>query len=255
MSARLSPRALALLAAAAAVAALGAAWWLYASPARQDAADRGAELAALTREVNALSDTVTRLRADRPEAAARTAERLRLAKALPVDAQVPGAMVQLQHLAARSGVELTAITAGGTTAYGGIGGIELELRVTGRFHDVDDFLYRLHHQVQLDQRHNPVVRGRLFALRSLSLSTEGAGADEGEAEARVGRRTAVSAVMGVVAFTAPTDGSPDAGPPPSAPPAPGAGDDAPGSAPAPDATVPPAPVDGVAGVATGGGEG
>jgi len=105
MTGRLARRDMVILGVVVVLALAAAMWWLLVAPARDDVRSRQGQLTAVTREVNAMRDTVDRLRAEEPGAARRTAERLRLAKACPPGAP-PGALVQLQELADRAGVEL-----------------------------------------------------------------------------------------------------------------------------------------------------
>ena len=238
MRARLSGRAGIATLAVAFLALAAVLWWAWLSPARDLVAERDSQLRDTTVEANHLHDTVTRLRAERPAAAARTAERLRLAKALPADEQVPAALVQLQDLADRSGVEIRSISARGAVAYGELSGTGFEIAVSGRFHDVDDFLYRLHNQVTVDERRRPVVTGRLFALRTVALSVGADNQAGGSGAARVVAGTAVTATVEVIAYMAPVDGGPDAGPPPAAPAPPAFEPDGPTPDPAPDPAPP-----------------
>ncbi len=46
------------------------------------------------------------------------------------------------------------------------------MRITGSFFDVDDFLYRLHRQVTVNEKDQPVVSGRLFATTSVDLTLD-----------------------------------------------------------------------------------
>ncbi|MEQ8833122.1 MAG: type 4a pilus biogenesis protein PilO [Miltoncostaeaceae bacterium] len=216
---RLSTRDTVLLILVLAAASAAGLWWFLVAPARADVAERDRDLTAITREVNQITDMVARLRDEEPDASRRTAERLRLAKALPVDDQVPAAIVQLEHLAGRSGVRFVAISAQGGASYGTLSGSEFEVRVRGRFHDVDDFLHRVHNQVRLDQNDRPVIGGRLLALRTVALTPVGAGGEgvEGgdaatEVRTTLDDRTEVVATLVVVAYSAGRDGAPDAGP-------------------------------------------
>lgn len=205
MSGRLSHRDLTILGAVLVLGVAAALWWLLVAPARSDAADRGAQLAAVEHEVNQLNDTLARLRDAEPGAARRTAERLRLAKALPGDLQVPAVILQLQRTAERAGVEFTALASGASASLGAVTGTEFQLTVTGRFHDVDDFLYRMHALVTVTDAGDPEIEGRLIAVRTISLNPA-AGSDR--TGLRAGDR--VTALMTVVAYSAPTDGDPAA---------------------------------------------
>src|SRR5262245_33146284 len=132
--------------------------------------------------------------------AKRTAERLRLSKALPENTETPGVVVQLQRLADRSNVELTSIKTNTYSDYGSIRGTEFEVKVTGRFFDVDDFLYRLHRQVAVDEKDRPIVGGRLFATPSVDLTLQQDGESNGTSGAPKGEDKALGTIK-VVAFS------------------------------------------------------
>jgi len=167
---KLSTRDLILLAIVGLVVVLGGLWWFVVKPANAELSAQRDQLAEIRTESNALRDTVDRLRSSATSESRRTAERLRLSKALPDSAQTPGVVVQLQRLADRANVELTSIKTNQHTDFGSIRGTEFEVKVTGRFFDVDDFLYRLHRQVEVNERDRPVVGGRLFATTSVDMT-------------------------------------------------------------------------------------
>jgi hypothetical protein len=72
--------------------------------------------------------------------------------------------------------------------------------VTGRFFDVDDFLYRLHRQVAVDEKDRPVVGGRLFATTSVDLTLDQDGGTNGAGGAPKGDDQVLGTVT-VVAFS------------------------------------------------------
>jgi Tfp pilus assembly protein PilO len=139
-----------LVAAVAAIAIIGGFYWFVVKPAKADLGTQRDTLSAVQTEANDLRDTIDRMAATEKGESKRTAERLRLSKALPETTEAPGVVVQLQRLADRANVELTAIKTNTYSDYGSIRGTEFEIRVTGRFFDVDDFLYRLHRQVAVN---------------------------------------------------------------------------------------------------------
>jgi Tfp pilus assembly protein PilO len=159
-----------LLAVLGVVAVLGGFWWFVVKPAKADLKAQKDELAQVTSEANDLRDTVSRLEVSSKGTAARTAERLRLSKAVPDGTETPGMVIQLQRLADRANVELTSIKTNSFSDFGSLRGTEYEVRVTGKFFDVDDFLYRLHRQVTVDEKDRPVIGGRLFATTSVDLT-------------------------------------------------------------------------------------
>ncbi len=161
-----------LLAVIGVIAIVGGFFWFIVKPAKAELATQRDALTAVRDESNDLRDTLTRMAADTKGESARTAERLRLSKALPETTETPGVVVQLQRLADRANVQLTSIKTNAYSDYGSIRGTEFEIRVTGRFFDVDDFLYRLHRQVAVDEKDRPIVGGRLFATRSVDLTLQ-----------------------------------------------------------------------------------
>jgi Tfp pilus assembly protein PilO len=176
-----------LLAVIGVIAIVGGFFWFVVKPAKAELGTQRDALAAVRDESNDLRDTLSRMAAGSKGESTRSAERLRLSKALPETTETPGVVVQLQRLADRANVELSSIKTNSYSDYGSIRGTEFEIRVTGRFFDVDDFLYRLHRQVALDEKDRPIIGGRLFATTSVDLTlqqnTEGngtGGAPEGD---------------------------------------------------------------------------
>jgi len=206
---KLSTRDLILLAIVGLVVVLGGLWWFVVKPANAELSAQRDQLAEIRTESNALRDTVDRLRSSATSESRRTAERLRLSKALPDSAQTPGVVVQLQRLADRANVELTSIKTNQHTDFGSIRGTEFEVKVTGRFFDVDDFLYRLHRQVEVNERDRPVVGGRLFATTSVDMTlAQGASESGGPIE----DDDEVVATLKVLAFSSAPAGAAPAAP-------------------------------------------
>jgi hypothetical protein len=189
-----------LVAAVAAIAIIGGFYWFVVKPAKADLGTQRDPLSAVQTEANDLRDTIDRMAATEKGESKRTAERLRLSKALPETTEAPGVVVQLQRLADRANVELTAIKTNTYSDYGSIRGTEFEIRVTGRFFDVDDFLYRLHRQVAVNEKDRPIVGGRLFATTSVDLTLQQDGAANGAGGAPKGGDQ-VDGTIKVVAFS------------------------------------------------------
>lgn len=194
---KVSKRDLVLLAVLGAIAVVGGFYWFAVKPAKADLSAQRAQLEQVQSETGALRDTLSRLSTSSVSPAKLTAERLRLAKALPDSTETPGIVVQLQRLADRSNVELTSIKTNSFSDYGSIRGTEFEIRVSGRFFDTDDFLYRLHRQVAVDEKDRPIVGGRLFATTAVDLTLD---QSEG-ASGPVGDDDSVVATIRVVAFS------------------------------------------------------
>lgn len=196
---KLAKRDLILLAILGVVAVLGGLWWFVIKPADSDLSARRDELAQIQSENNGLRDTVARMAGSTQSEARRAADRLRLAKALPETTQAPAVVVQLQRLADRANVELTSIKTDSYSDYGTIRATQFEVRVTGRYFDVDDFLYRLHRQVEVNDRDRPVVGGRLFATTAVDLSLSQT--LQPVAGGPIGKNDRVVATLTVVAFS------------------------------------------------------
>jgi len=183
---------------AAAVVAGG--WYFLIRPAQEDVSAKQEQLEAVESEVGQRNDEVARLSASPESHTAKTVERLWLAKAVPVSDQTPGAVVELQRLADRSGVELAAIRTTTRTAYGPLEGTSYEVDIIGRFYNVDDFLYRIHAQVELDRGDTPEIEGRLYATTKVDIGLEaqlGTGASPGT---QLAPDDVVRATVTVVAF-------------------------------------------------------
>lgn len=201
---KLTKRDTILLAVIGAVAVIGGFFWFVIKPARAELGAQRDQLAQIRSDSSNLRDTIGRMSATTTGAAAKTADRLRLAKAVPDTTQTPGVVVQLQRLADQANVQLTSVKTDSYSDYGSLRATEFEVRVTGRFFDVDDFLYRLHRQVTINERDQPVVDGRLFATTSVDLTLDQSTAGKGGAPAPNDRVVATSKVLAFSAATGAT---------------------------------------------------
>jgi hypothetical protein len=196
---KISKRDMILLAVIGAVVILGGFYWMAIKPAKADLATQRTQLSQIQDEAGQLRDTLSRADNTPKTATRRVSDRLRLAKAVPDDVETPGVMVELQQLADRANVQLTSIKTDDFSDYGSLRGTEFNLIVTGRFFDVDDFLYRLHHQVTVDAKDRPEIRGRLFATKSVDIQL--LPPDDASSGGPVGADDQVTATVVVVAFS------------------------------------------------------
>jgi Tfp pilus assembly protein PilO len=222
-----------LLAVIAAVAVLGGFYWFVIKPAKADLSAQQEQLAQIEQENSTLEDTLARAASQTKGNAKLVAERLRLAKAMPEDVETPGVVVQLQRLADRANVELTSIKTNQFSDYGAIRATEFEVRITGSFFDVDDFLYRLHRQVTINAKDQPVVSGRLFATTSVDLTLD---QSESSSEGGVSPDDQVVGTVRVLAFSSTPAGAASAAGTPATP-APAAGTTTPAAAPSTSPTT------------------
>ncbi|HWH13252.1 MAG TPA: type II secretion system protein GspM, partial [Miltoncostaeaceae bacterium] len=220
-----------LLTVIAVLALLGGLWWFVVKPARADLAANRAQLQSVQEQSDVVRDQIARLERAEGGEVAQSLEGFRLAKAVPARVDVPAVLVQLQRIADDSNVQLRTLRTNGTTDYGGFRATELEVIVAGRFFDVDDFMFRMHRMVTVDEGDRPRVRGRLIAVRGFEMRI----AEEGEVDPDAPRgRDRVETNLRLLVFSSPESGAAIAGPSPGVP--------APGSAPAPApaAAAPPA---------------
>ncbi len=161
-----------ILAVVAVVAVVGGFYWFAIKPAKAELSAQQDQLAAIQAESSTLNDTLARAASSTKGSSKLSVERLTLAKAMPEDVETPSVVVQIQRLADRSNVQLTSIKTNNYSDYGSIRATEFEVRITGKFFDVDDFLYRLHSQVTVNAKDAPVIDGRLFATTSVDLTLD-----------------------------------------------------------------------------------
>lgn len=153
-----------------AVVVVGGAYWFLIKPARAEAQQKRDELVAIEDQSGVIRDQIARLQQAEKNGEDTRIEGFRLAKAVPNSSSVPGAIVQLQRLADRSDVDLAVLRTSTVTDIGQMRAIELDVKVTGRFFDVDDFMFRAHRMVTVDEKDRPQINGRLVAIKALELS-------------------------------------------------------------------------------------
>ena len=205
-----------ILAVVAVVAVVGGFYWFAIKPAKAELSAQQQQLTQIQAESSTLKDTLARAASATKSNARLAADRLRLAKALPVDVETPSVVVQLQRLADRANVQLTSIQTNNYSDYGSIRATEFEVRVTGKYFDVDDFLYRLHGQVTVDAKDKPIISGRLFATTSVDLTL-----DQGDQTTTGGLKgdDIVVGTIKVLAFSSVPAGAAAAAAPAATPPA------------------------------------
>jgi Tfp pilus assembly protein PilO len=146
------------------------AWYfLLFSPTRQKLSDLDDQIAADETALVSAQQELARLQSYEKTAPQAEVDIVRLSKMLPEDEGIPTMIVELTKTATASGVTLSTISRG-TTATGTPFGIQtVTLAVTGRFFDVEDFLYRLESYVRF-QNTTFSVTGRLLQVTNVSLS-------------------------------------------------------------------------------------
>ncbi len=199
---KLSKRDSVLLLMIAAIALVGGIYWFYVKPARadlsakqtasQEAQDRVAQLQT---ELQKLTATAIKPRT------ASAFQEFRLAKAYPYSEDIPVLILQIEALAKQSGVELGELTPAASTDYAGVTGTPFTLAVTGKFFDVQDFLYRLHNRVSVDGHGSLRIKGRMLAVTKADLTPAADEASTSGSTASTSANQQVSASVTIVAFS------------------------------------------------------
>lgn len=182
------------------IALIGGIFWFYVKPARADlTAKKTASMEAQT-QVEDLQSQLTRLTAQaaKPRRVA-LADELLLAKAYPYSEDIPVLILQIEQLAKQAGVELGEVTPAASTDYAGVTGTPFDVAVTGKFFDVQDFLYRLHNRVNVNGAGKLSIKGRMLAVTKADLTPDDAAGSTGSASPS--GNAVVSATVTIVAFS------------------------------------------------------
>jgi Tfp pilus assembly protein PilO len=159
------PAVIALIVVAALLAA-AAGWFLLVSPKR-------AEAHRLADEIEATQAQVTAYHAASLQAKGRTpikvADLFRLSKAMPDRADMSGVLLQLNQIAADTGITFQSITPQTSVPISGYQAMPIQLTFQGTFYNLADFLFRLRNLVSV-QHGQLSAAGRLFAVDTLSFA-------------------------------------------------------------------------------------
>jgi type IV pilus assembly protein PilO len=168
-----------IITAVVAVVLIVAWYFLLLSPTRTKLSDLTSQAEAQRVALATAKQEVARLEAYKKTAPQSRAEIVRLGKMLPESEGIPSLIIELTRTADASGIDLNSITRGATQPGTPFGLQTVTLAVTGRFFDVEDFLYRLESYVAF-RNASFRVTGRLLEVRTLSL-TGGAATTDGTA--------------------------------------------------------------------------
>lgn len=152
-----------------AVVVLVAWYFLVIGPKRDTIAETDRQLQQEKKTFDENQARVKRLGEERNAAKQTMAEILKLNKLIPVDAQVPSLIVELQQSASEAGIKFIKIEP--SDAIAGTEGntiVPFEMKFQGDFYDVNDFLYRIENYARMEG--NDVnVSGRLLSVVALTL--------------------------------------------------------------------------------------
>jgi hypothetical protein len=133
---------------------------------------KNGEAVRLQKEVDAtqaqIDDYTTKSLAAKGRPKIRSADLFRLAKAMPSQADMSGVLLQLNQIAADTGITFQSIAPQNSVPITGYQAVPIQLTFEGNFYSLVDFLFRLRNLV--DVEHGQLnATGRLFAIDTLSF--------------------------------------------------------------------------------------
>jgi Tfp pilus assembly protein PilO len=157
-----------IITAVVAVVLIVAWYFLLFSPTQRKLGDLDDQVQSAQSSLDIANQEVVKLESYKKTAPQSRAEVVRLGKMLPESEGIPGLIIELSKTADASGVAVTSIARGTTSAGSPFGIQTLTLQVTGRYFDVEDFLYRLEEYVAF-RNASFRVTGRLLQVTQLSI--------------------------------------------------------------------------------------
>lgn len=193
-----------LLLVIAGLVALGGIYKFYLSPAKTERDEAIQKVTDLEMQVQTARTQLTQLQTGSKgggngiaKQEVRLVDKLRLAKAYPYDRDIPTAILQIEQIAKEANVKLGPATPDQGTDYAGVTGTAFSVEVSGRYFEVQDFMYRMHNRVTITPFGKLKVKGRLFAITAADLAP-----DEGDQEgSTTSGSTVVNAKLTVVVFS------------------------------------------------------
>jgi Tfp pilus assembly protein PilO len=150
----------------AALAAGAAGWFLLVAPKRAEGKRLQAEIASTQAQVVAYHAASLQAKGRTP---IKVADLFRLSKAMPDRADMSGVLLQLNQIAADTGITFQSIAPQTSVPISGYQAMPIQLTFEGNFYNLADFLFRLRNLVAV-QHGQLSATGRLFAIDTLSFS-------------------------------------------------------------------------------------
>ena len=141
-------------------------WFFLVSPQRSRAADLDAEIAAVEKQLE--DHRLATLRAGSVEKI-EVADLFRLSKAMPDRADMSGVLLELNRIAADTGITFESISPQTAVPISGYQAVPIQLTFKGNFYNLSDFLYRLRTLVHVNDG-RLAATGRLFAIDTLDFA-------------------------------------------------------------------------------------
>ena len=199
---KLSKRDSTLLILIAMIGLIGGIFWFYVKPARADLTAKKEATQQAQEQVDGLQAELRRLTAQaaKPRKVELSAE-LRLAKAYPYSEDIPVLILEIEALAKKSHVELGDLTPAASTDYAGVTGTPFTVDATGKFFDVQDFLYRMHNQVHVAGNGRLRISGRMLAVTKADLTPDDTSTTTTVGSTSAKKNDKVKASVTIVAFS------------------------------------------------------
>ena len=143
-----------------------AAWFLLVSPQRARAGELDAEIVAVEKRLE--DHRLATLRAGSVPKI-EVADLFRLSKAMPDRADMSGVLLELNRIAADTGITFESISPQTAVPISGYQAVPIQLTFKGNFYNLSDFLYRLRTLVHVSDG-RLAATGRLFAIDTLDFS-------------------------------------------------------------------------------------
>ena len=159
------PAVLAIVVAVALLAGAGG-WFMLVSPKRADAKRLQGEIDATQAQIAAYHAASLQAKGRTP---VKVADLFRLSKAMPDRADMSGVLLQLNQIAADTGITFQSIAPQTSVPISGYQAMPIQLTFEGNFYNLADFLFRLRNLVSV-QHGQLSATGRLFAIDTLSFS-------------------------------------------------------------------------------------
>jgi Tfp pilus assembly protein PilO len=165
---KLSPNALLAVAVLVPLVAGALGWFVLVAPKRSKVAGLDAEIALVEQQIAERRVRLSQTHAGATEELA-SADLFRLAKAMPDSPDMAGVLLELNQIAADSGITFESIAPQTAPAGADYQSLPVQVTFDGTFYNLSDFLLRLRRLVRVrDGRLD--ARGRLFTVDALSFA-------------------------------------------------------------------------------------
>jgi Tfp pilus assembly protein PilO len=143
-----------------------AGWFLLVSPKRAEAGRIQGEIDSTQAQIAAYHTASLQAKSRAP---IHVADLFRLAKAMPDSADMSGVLLQLNQIAADTGITFQSIAPQTSVPISGYQAMPIQLTFQGNFYNLADFLFRLRNLVAV-QHGQLSATGRLFAVDTLDFA-------------------------------------------------------------------------------------